>query len=212
MQLGHHHRFVAVHQHPPNEYEAHSCMLVYWHRRFLWGYENMLRSLGDDFQCITIPFWDYTAASSNYLDPNVPCASMAECNPVLPDYGASSSINVDSNSSTFILGGSTTAAGETVNADYCVRDPDQPATRSFCQSEDAFQTNTCLGYEARALPYSRGRQQPEGSRFVYRCIPRGDWTAAQVTTDMTLVSISNQVFAPTMSVFTQNIMYKVHRT
>ncbi|ETW02987.1 hypothetical protein H310_05427 [Aphanomyces invadans] len=56
MQLGHHHRFVAVHQYYRNEYEAHSCMLVYWHRRFLWGYENMLRSLGEEFQCITLPF------------------------------------------------------------------------------------------------------------------------------------------------------------
>ncbi|ETW02986.1 hypothetical protein H310_05426 [Aphanomyces invadans] len=107
---------------------------------------------------------------------------MADCNPVMADYGTSGAVNT----STYAIGGAV-GERENVTAANCIRDPDQPATRSFCQHEDAFQSNTCLG-----------------------CIPRGDWSNAKVSTDMTLVSLSNQIFAPTMSVFTQNIMYKVH--
>ena len=32
---------------------------ILWHRRFMLGYENMLRSLHPDFECVTLPYWNY---------------------------------------------------------------------------------------------------------------------------------------------------------
>ncbi|CAK4788257.1 unnamed protein product [Aphanomyces euteiches] len=185
MLQGHHHRFVTVHQYSLNEYEAHSCMFLYWHRRFLWGYENMLRSLGERFKCLTIPYWDYAGMSSNQLDPNVTCDSLATCNPVLVDFGASSI----SNPSSYVIGGTpgTANGGETISADNCVHDPTNPVTRSFCESEAAFQSKRCL-----------------------RCIPRGNWHNAQIAADTTLASMSNQIFASSFAELTKNFMYKVH--
>ncbi|KAF0697004.1 Aste57867_12278 [Aphanomyces stellatus] len=185
MQRGHHHRFTTVHQYSKNEYEAHSCMFTYWHRRFLLGYENMLRSLGDAYACLTIPYWDYAGTSSSFLDKNNTCNSLASCNPVLVEYGASRQVNA----SRYSVGGSgqPNDAGEPIDADNCIVDPTQPATRSYCESEAAFQAGKCQG-----------------------CIPRGNWFAAGVSSEMTLASMSNQIFATSLSKFTQNVMLKMH--
>ena len=32
---------------------------ILWHRRYLLAYENMLRSLHPDFECVTLPYWNY---------------------------------------------------------------------------------------------------------------------------------------------------------
>lgn len=40
--------------------EAHnSAGFIFWHRRYLLAYENMLRSLDPAFECLTIPYWNY---------------------------------------------------------------------------------------------------------------------------------------------------------
>ena len=52
--------FVALHKHVNNDVYAHSSSGFYpWHRKFLVEYENMLRSVGDEFKCVTIPFYDW---------------------------------------------------------------------------------------------------------------------------------------------------------
>jgi len=52
--------FVSLHKFEPNDYYAHSGHGFYpWHRKFLLEYENMLRSLGEKYKCVTIPFWDW---------------------------------------------------------------------------------------------------------------------------------------------------------
>ncbi|DAZ93829.1 TPA: hypothetical protein N0F65_009337 [Lagenidium giganteum] len=60
MDRGLHIKFIQMHTEYFSELEAHrQCMFIYWHRRFLLGYENMLRSLGKTYECVTIPVWDH---------------------------------------------------------------------------------------------------------------------------------------------------------
>lgn len=61
IRLGYHQAFAYVHSAQALETdEAHrKGSFVYWHRFFLLAYENMLRSLGSRFECVTIPYWNY---------------------------------------------------------------------------------------------------------------------------------------------------------
>lgn len=57
---GYYDMFVAIHKYDTNDAFAHGTMAFFaWHRKFLIEFENMLRSLGDEFACVTIPFWDW---------------------------------------------------------------------------------------------------------------------------------------------------------
>lgn len=66
--------------------EAHRRgSFLFWHRRFLLAYENMLRSLGPEFECVTIPYWNYyrennllagSNGGSTLLDVSAICAEL----------------------------------------------------------------------------------------------------------------------------------------
>lgn len=71
-----------------SEKDAHRvCMFTYWHRYLLLGFENMLRSLGDEFKCITIPYWDEIQHSANLLSGK--CNSIENCSSIVRDWGGS---------------------------------------------------------------------------------------------------------------------------
>ena len=56
--------FVALHKFANNDVYAHSSGGFYpWHRKFLLEFENMLRSLKEEYKCVTIPFWDWAQES-----------------------------------------------------------------------------------------------------------------------------------------------------
>ena len=61
MRLGYHQDFSDAHVAQGFAVdEAHRRgSFMFWHRRFLLAYENMLRSLGPEFECVTIPYWNY---------------------------------------------------------------------------------------------------------------------------------------------------------
>ena len=49
--------------------EAHSKgSFLFWHRRYLLAYENMLRSLGPQYECVTVPYWNYFHESNLLLE------------------------------------------------------------------------------------------------------------------------------------------------
>ena len=49
--------------------EAHrQGSFMFWHRRFLLAYENMLRSLGPRYECVTVPYWNYFHESNLLLE------------------------------------------------------------------------------------------------------------------------------------------------
>ena len=57
---GLHHVFVRIHQNGINDPFAHETSgFLPWHRKYLWEMENALRCLGEEFQCLTIPYWDW---------------------------------------------------------------------------------------------------------------------------------------------------------
>ncbi|ETN05564.1 hypothetical protein F442_12628 [Phytophthora nicotianae P10297] len=89
MSTGYHALFVEVHSDRNSFKEAHNtCGMMFWHRRFLLAYEDMLRSLGTKFACITIPYWDYFADYAKFLT-NV-CTNFEDCSTFLKDMGGSS--------------------------------------------------------------------------------------------------------------------------
>eukprot|EP00122_Pirum_gemmata_P017778 Pgem_evm1s16658 len=42
--------------------------LFHWHRAFLFEFEMQLRSAGDEFQCVSLPYWDWSKALSDLQD------------------------------------------------------------------------------------------------------------------------------------------------
>lgn len=58
-----------------------TCGFLYWNGRFLLAYENMLRSLGARYACVTIPYWDYFADYASFVDGR--CNSIESCSPIL---------------------------------------------------------------------------------------------------------------------------------
>ncbi|KAK1939275.1 Tyrosinase ustQ [Phytophthora citrophthora] len=81
-------KFVEIHTEQMTTIEAHNtCMFVYWHRLLLLGFENMLRSYGGEFSCITVPYWKYVDDNQHYLMGG--CRSMEECSLLLQEFGGS---------------------------------------------------------------------------------------------------------------------------
>ncbi|RLN64419.1 hypothetical protein BBJ29_002013 [Phytophthora kernoviae] len=88
MDDGYYIKFVEIHTEQMTAMEAHNtCMFVYWHRLLLLGFENMLRSYGGEFSCITIPYWNYVDDNERYLTGM--CRSMEECSLILRELGGS---------------------------------------------------------------------------------------------------------------------------
>ncbi|RQM22225.1 hypothetical protein B5M09_001067 [Aphanomyces astaci] len=132
MSAGYHHRFIEMHTEPQSEREAHGCMFIYWHRKFLLGYENMLRSLKAEYACLTLPYWDYATLSSSFVSGS--CKSVYGC--------ATDLINtlgglVDSNAKrSWAL-----VNGDSMDGVGCVQ---RPPLNNFCQSTSAFQSKQCM--------------------------------------------------------------------
>ncbi|TMW63149.1 hypothetical protein Poli38472_002090 [Pythium oligandrum] len=81
-------KFVEIHTEQMTTAEAHgTCMFIYWHRLLLLGFENMLRSYGGEFACLTVPYWNYVDHNELYL--NGQCDSMEACSPILQELGGS---------------------------------------------------------------------------------------------------------------------------
>ncbi|KAG7402366.1 hypothetical protein PHYBOEH_000074 [Phytophthora boehmeriae] len=88
MDDGYYIKFVEIHTEQMTAMEAHrTCMFVYWHRLLLLGFENMLRSYGGEFSCITVPYWNYVDDNERYLTGM--CRSMEECSLILQELGGS---------------------------------------------------------------------------------------------------------------------------
>lgn len=86
MQTGYHQKFVEMHFEARSELEAHkTCMFIYWHRRFILGYENMLRSLDAQYACVTLPVWDHLTNTAKRASGT--CDNFANCSQVLQDFG-----------------------------------------------------------------------------------------------------------------------------
>lgn len=89
MDDGYYIKFVEIHTEQMTTMEAHrTCMFIYWHRLFLLGFENMLRSYGGEFSCLTVPYWNYVDHNALFMEGR--CRSMLDCSPILRALGGSS--------------------------------------------------------------------------------------------------------------------------
>ncbi|KAJ0403322.1 hypothetical protein P43SY_009356 [Pythium insidiosum] len=88
MTRGFHQKFVEMHIEFFSEQQAHgNCMFIYWHRMYLLGYENMLRSLAPRFQCVTLPYWNHPAAHAAQTARR--CGSIEGCARIVREFGGS---------------------------------------------------------------------------------------------------------------------------
>lgn len=150
MDTGLYIKFVEMHTEKMSEMEAHrGCMFAYWHRYFLLGFENMLRSLGPEYECITVPYWDEMQHNARAMTGS--CSSMESCAPMLRDWGGSSSGDLNK---------SLKINGAWVSGYRCVKN--QPLNH-FCEASSVNGT-AC----AKCLP--RGNMQqtvfPSGTNFA----------------------------------------------
>nr|AIG56366.1 secreted protein [Achlya hypogyna] len=130
MQKGYHQRFVEMHMDPPSEREAHGCLFFYWHRAFLLGYENMLRSLGNQYACVTIPYWDYATLGAKFIAGS--CNNMLSCSTLLQDFGGSLPRGRSTQSRS--------VNGASFQTDNCVV---SPMTQNFCQDTKSWTDKKC---------------------------------------------------------------------
>ena len=79
-------QFVKIHMDSRSEVEAHeTCGFILWHRYYLLAFENMLRSMGSQFKCVTIPYWDTMSQFSKQADDE--CVGMQECCAIVTGLG-----------------------------------------------------------------------------------------------------------------------------
>ncbi|KAG9405042.1 hypothetical protein AC1031_004143 [Aphanomyces cochlioides] len=90
MDRGFHQKFMSMHVDKMSNAEAHgTCVFLFWHRRFLTEYENMLRSLDDKFACVTLPYYDYIQDNIAFSRRNGGCTNIESCLPFLQELGGS---------------------------------------------------------------------------------------------------------------------------
>lgn len=92
MQKGYHILFTEVASEKTSSTEfLRTCGFLYWNRRFVLAYENMLRSLGPKYACLTIPYWDYFADYARFVAKKCENngTSIEACSPILRGLGGS---------------------------------------------------------------------------------------------------------------------------
>lgn len=152
MRRGYHILFTELHSETQSSTEAYqTCGFLYWNRRFLVAYENMLRSLGTKYECVTIPYWDYFADYSRFLLGNCENgeSSIEACSPILRGLGGSAGDVQD-----------ITINGQTISGN-CVRSA--PANY-FCESS-TLSSNRALC--ATCIPRADWSSQTFPSGFGY---------------------------------------------
>ena len=135
MDRGHYINIVGIHGDQTSGRDAHrNCGFGLWHRKFLLLFENMLRSLGKRYACVTIPYWNYFEDSKLFFEQR--CGSLRECSPILNELGGPSR-----------QWKRVTIYGATRNSRLCSNDPPM---NHFCESQSR-RGSQC----ARCIP--RGR-------------------------------------------------------
>ena len=85
--------FVMIHGETANKAYAHQTAgFLPWHRKYLLEFETAIRTLkGDEFKCVTIPYWDwasetYSCGAKN-LDKTLDCSTYHGASQLLSDFG-----------------------------------------------------------------------------------------------------------------------------
>ncbi|KAF0707543.1 hypothetical protein As57867_006575, partial [Aphanomyces stellatus] len=89
MDVGLYQKFIDIHGEYMSNMEAHgTCVFILWHRKFLVGFENMLRSMDPVAnKCLTLPYFNYVQQNLDYI--NGKCTNMESCAAQMRDFGGS---------------------------------------------------------------------------------------------------------------------------
>lgn len=168
MDTGLYIKFVEMHTEKKSEMEAHRvCMFTYWHRYFLLGFENMLRSLGSEFACITVPYWDQMQQNARAM--TGACSSVESCAPMIRDWGGSTNGTTKS----------VTINGVSISGHICATGA---PLNHFCQTSSV-KSADC----ARCLPRDDLKQKVFPAMANYASVYRQLFTATDfVTTGKTI--------------------------
>lgn len=90
MQSGKHLTFTKIYMDANGlERVRATCGAPAWYRKFLYGYENMLRSLGEKYADVTLPYWNFFHDSAKRMSSRSTCADIQSCSQFLQDFGGS---------------------------------------------------------------------------------------------------------------------------
>ncbi|KAJ0395641.1 hypothetical protein P43SY_003297 [Pythium insidiosum] len=82
--------FTKLHVHQMSEQQAHdTCAFFIWHKRYLLGFENMLRAQTKASRCVTVPYWDAMTEYTQMV--NGQCSSIYDCSPIVRELGGEQS-------------------------------------------------------------------------------------------------------------------------
>ncbi|GLD97494.1 hypothetical protein PINS_up006178 [Pythium insidiosum] len=78
--------FTKLHIHHMSEQQAHdTCAFFIWHKRYLLGFENMLRAQTKASRCLTLPYWDAMTEYTQMV--NGQCTNIYDCSPIVRELG-----------------------------------------------------------------------------------------------------------------------------
>ncbi|EQC39487.1 hypothetical protein SDRG_02928 [Saprolegnia diclina VS20] len=87
MDKGLYERFVSMHREILSHASSHNtCGFLFWHRQYLLGFENMLRSLKPEFACLTLPYYDFV--NDNVKSLAGECKDIASCSSIVNELGS----------------------------------------------------------------------------------------------------------------------------
>lgn len=66
-----------------------TCGAPAWYRKWLYGYENMLRSLDAKYADVTLPYWNFFHDSAKRMSSRSTCNDVQSCSNFLTDFGGS---------------------------------------------------------------------------------------------------------------------------
>ncbi|KAG6616836.1 uncharacterized protein IUM83_04821 [Phytophthora cinnamomi] len=151
MQQGYHILFAELASEKASSSEfLRTCGFLYWNRRFVLAYENMLRSLDPKYACLTIPYWDYFADYARFLEGlcDNGGTSLEACSSILRglggSQGAARAVNIN---------------GRTISGNCVTNAP----ANSFCESSTITDPNQC----SHCIPRSNWASTTFPSGFGY---------------------------------------------
>ncbi|CAH0474122.1 unnamed protein product [Peronospora belbahrii] len=115
MTLGYHLLFTQIYMDPNSlQYVVGTCGAPAWYRKFLLGYETMLRSLDTTFKDLTVPYWDIFDDSAKRISTYTPCNGIEGCSPILQDFGGCQGRELIPG--TYVVNGEVIPSGNCANA------------------------------------------------------------------------------------------------
>lgn len=90
MQNGKHLLFTKIYMDADGlEHVRASCGAPAWYRKWLYGYETMLRSLDPQFADVTLPYWNFFHDSAKRVSSRSTCENIQSCSTFLTAFGGS---------------------------------------------------------------------------------------------------------------------------